>query len=100
MRGPSVNEKPSLRDGGAISPLLTKRDFCTLLSLSERKFEQLRAAGIVGAPLELSPRVARWTQADYDETVRRLPRREGAPEPARLAEGRRARIERMKGGQP
>jgi hypothetical protein len=78
-------------------PLLTEADFRALLGgMSERKFQQLRAAGIVGAPLELGPRVARWTHADYLETVARLPRREKAPEPETLGAARRARIEAMK----
>ncbi len=81
----------------APGPLLTEAAFRALLGgMSERKFKELRAAGIVGAPLELGPRVARWTHADYLETVARLPRREKAPEPATLATARRARIEAMK----
>jgi hypothetical protein len=64
--------------------------------MSERKFQQLQAAGIVGAPLQLGPRVPRWTHADFLETVARLPRREKAPEPKSLAVARRARIEAMK----
>ena len=78
-------------------PLLTEAAFRQLLGgMSERKFKQLRALGIVGAPLELGPRAARWTQEDYLATLQRLPRREQAAEPVSLAEGRRARIERMR----
>lgn len=66
--------------------------------ISERKFKELRATGIVGAPLELGPRVARWTHADFEETLQRLPRREPKPEPETLASGRRAKIERLKSG--
>lgn len=77
--------------------LLTEATFRALLGgMSERKFKQLRAAGIVPAPLELGPRVARWTPSDYAETLARLPRRERAPEPETLATARRARIESMK----
>ena len=86
------------------SPLLTEAAFRALLGgMSERKFKELRAAGIVGAPLELGPRVARWTHADYLETVARLPRREKAPEPQTLATALRARIKAMNrqpGGAP
>ncbi len=82
---------------GEPKPLLTEAAFRALLGgMSERKFHELRASGIVGAPLELGPRVARWTQADFQETLARLPRRQAAPEPASLSAGRRARIEAMK----
>ena len=43
-----------------------------------------------------APRIARWTYADYLDTVARLPRRAPMPEPEILSAGRRARIERMK----
>lgn len=81
----------------APGPLLTEAAFRALLGgMSERKFKELRAAGIVGAPLLLGPRVSRWTHADYQATLARLPRREKAPEPETLATARRARIEAMK----
>jgi len=81
----------------APGPLLTEAAFRALLGgMSERKFKQLRADGIVGAPLLLGPRVSRWTHADYQDTLARLPRREKAPEPDTLASARRARIEAMK----
>lgn len=84
-------------EGGDARPLLTEAAFRALLGgMSERKFKELRAAGIVGAPLELGPRVSRWTHSDYMETVARLPRREKATEPETLSAGRRARIEAMK----
>lgn len=76
----------------APAPLLTKAAFRELLGgMSERKFDELRAAGIVPAPLELGPRVARWTRADFEETLQRLPRRAKAPEPEMLSAGRRKR---------
>jgi hypothetical protein len=85
--------------GQAPSPLLTKAAFRALLGgMSDRRFDELRAAGIIGAPLELSPRVPRWTHADYQETLARLPRRKPMPEPETLSTGRRERIERMKRG--
>jgi hypothetical protein len=77
--------------------LLTERDFRALLGgISERKFKMLRADGIVPAPLEFGPRLSRWTRDDFAETLSRLPRRAAQPEPTRLAEGRRARIEGLK----
>jgi hypothetical protein len=68
--------------------------------ISERKFKEMRAAGIVPAPLELGPRVARWTSADFDLILQRLRRRQKSLEPAMLAEGRRARAERTKAKNP
>ena len=74
-------------------PLLKETDFRALLGgMSERKFKQLRAAGLVSPPLDLGPRVSRWTHSDYLETLARLPRRERGPEPASLAQGRNARM--------
>ncbi len=95
----NVNGEHKTGDGGSARPLLTEAAFRELLGgMSERKFKELRAAGIVGAPLELGPRVARWTQSDYEATLQRLPRRKKAPEPVTLAQGRRARIEAVKAG--
>ena len=84
---------------GTIQPLLTEAAFrAGLGGMSERKFKELRAAGVVGPPLELGPRVARWTAADFEAAVARLPRRQAAPEPQTLSQGRRARIELAKRG--
>ena len=86
-----------IKESAPRGALLTESQFRERLGgMSERKFKQLRAAGIVGAPLELGPRVARWTEADFEATVARLPRREVKAEPTTLAKGRRARIERAK----
>lgn len=94
-----MNGEHKAGEGNRPAPLLKESDFRTLLGgMSERKFKQLRAGGIVGAPLELGPRVSRWTHEDYLATVARLPRRERASEPESLATGRRARIERVKRG--
>jgi predicted DNA-binding transcriptional regulator AlpA len=91
-----VNETAS-KSTGPLQALLTAADFRAALGgMSERKFNELRAAGVVPLPLELGPRVARWTQDDLAETIRRLPRREKATEPTTLSQGRRARIEAMK----
>lgn len=77
--------------------LLTEADFRAMLGgMSVRKFKALRAQGVVPQPLELGPRVARWTRTDYELTVARLPRRQTAPEPEKLGDARRARIERLK----
>lgn len=81
---------------GAPRELLTKESFRRLLNVSLRKFEELLAAGIVGPPLDLGPRAARWTYADYEATLVSLPRRERQPEPESLAAGRRRRIEALK----
>ena len=79
-------------------PLLSERAFRAALGgMSERKFQELRVTGVVDPPLMLGPRVSRWTPQDVAATVARLPRREKAPEPETLAQGRRARIERTRG---
>lgn len=82
-----------------VRPLLTEAGFRQLLGgMSERKFKELRAEGIVGAPLELGPRVARWTYGDFEDTIQRLPRRTFKPEPESLASGRRKHVDLMKAG--
>jgi hypothetical protein len=79
-----------------VERLLTEREFRLALGgMSERKFKELRARGLVGAPLELGPRAMRWTADDVAATIAALPRRARAPEPPQLAQGR-ARIEALK----
>lgn len=88
-----------VNDAQTSARLLTEADFRAKLGgMSERKFKELRAKGVIRPPLELGPRVARWTEQDFAETVAKLPRRERAPEPQTLAQGRRARIEHIKSG--
>jgi hypothetical protein len=80
--------------------LIDKASFRARLgNLGERTFDSLLARGIVPPPLELCPRVPRWTEQDVELTVSRLPRREKRQEPETLATGRRKRIEQLKGGQ-
>jgi hypothetical protein len=86
------------KTGGGAPQLLTKADLCKAYRISSRKFDELRAKGIIPAPLNLGPRCARWTTEDSAQMLAGLQRRELGPEPATLAEGRRARIEAMKGG--
>lgn len=78
--------------------LLTKKDLCARLDASERTVDELIAAGVIGPALELGPRMQRWTEADWEETLARLPRRARLAEPENLANGRRRRIEAMKAG--
>lgn len=95
----SVNGEHKTGEAAAPRALLKESDFRALLGgMSERKFKALRAAGVIPAPLELSPRVARWTHDDFAAVVAALPRREPAPEPLTLAQGRRARIDAIKRG--
>ena len=83
----------------SLQPLLTEKSLSSALGgISERKFKELRAAGVIPDPLELGPRAPRWTYQDYLEILRRLPRRQVRHEPETLAEGRRARIESLKAG--
>lgn len=75
--------------GAALKPLLKEADFRALLGgMSERKFKELRVQGIIPPPLELGPRVSRWTHEDYLATVERLPRRAPTPEPESLKAAR------------
>lgn len=94
----STAPSPRTADSAIVPPLLTEKTFRDSLGgMSERKFKALRAAGFIPDPLMLGERCPRWTQEDRAETLRRLPRRPLAPEPATLAEGRRQRIEAVKG---
>lgn len=94
-----MNGERKTGEGVAVRPLLTERQFRDFLGgMCERKFKQLRAAGVVSEPLELGGRLSRWTHEDLADTIARLPRRKRAPEPETLAAGRRTRIERIKAG--
>ena len=94
-----MNGEHKVAEGAAPRALLKESDFRQLLGgMSVRKFKALRAAGVIPTPLELSPRVARWTHDDFALVVASLPRREQAHEPPTLAQARRARIEAMKAG--
>lgn len=84
------------KTGAGATQLLTKADMRKALRVSDRKFDALRAQGIVPAPLNLGPRCARWTPEDLAAMVASLQRRELGPEPLTLAQGRRARIEATK----
>lgn len=95
----NVNGEHKVGSGAMARTLLTEADMCRELGdISERKFKELRAAGFIPDPLQLGPRCPRWTHDDLAEVIARLPRRERAPEPPTLAEGRRERIEKMKAG--
>ena len=79
--------------------LYSQSDLCKMLgNISQRKFKELQARGIIPPPLELGPRLARWTHDDRLSIVAALPRRERTQEPQTLAQARRARIEAMKAG--
>lgn len=67
--------------------------------ISERTFKSLRAQKVIPAPRVLGPRMHVWDfPQDVNAAIKRLPRKEPAPEPATLAAGRRRRIEAMKAG--
>lgn len=86
----------STRKSALLSPaggLMTEHQFAARLQISERKFHELRAQGVVGPPLVLGPRLSRWTEADYDAALCNLPRKHEREEPAQLL---RKRIERLK----
>lgn len=77
--------------------LLTRSMFRGLLGdVSERKFDEMLASGLINQPLELGPRAPRWTRDDYQQTVARLARRAPGGEPSQLAKARRERIDAMK----
>lgn len=92
-----MNGEHKAGEGNVPHPLLTEAELRNLLKVGERRFKELRAAGVICDPIELGPRASRWTWLDYERIVARLPRRARAQEPPALAQGRRARIELMKG---
>ena len=68
--------------------------------ISERTFKSLRAQKVIPAPRVLGPRMHVWDYPqDVNAAIKRLPRKEPAPEPVTLAVGRRRRIEALKAGQ-
>lgn len=94
---PATRSAPPVSQSPTHPPLFTKKTLRAALGgMSERKFDELRGAGVIGDPLALGPRCPRWTHHDYQEILRRLPRRPLRQEPTTLAEGRRERIEKLK----
>lgn len=74
--------------------LASEEFFADLLDVSRRTFKDLRAAGLIPDPFELGPRMPRWSMPeDYEEALRRIPRRSLKTEPETLAVSRRQRIE-------
>lgn len=74
---------------GRISPVfLNVRQAAELLGVSERKFHELRAAGLIPAPLRLSERASRWLRDELIQHVVRHAPRGTAAEPARLRHGK------------
>lgn len=82
------------KPGGGARGLLNEEQAAAFYGVGVRKFAELRAAGVVPAPVVLGPRALRWIPAELEASLQALPRVQALPMPAQL---RRARIESMKG---
>lgn len=75
--------------------LLTDSESAALFGVSVRTFHALRDESWMPKPIELGPRLLRWSRAELEDAVAAMPRQSGRSEPAALA---RSRIDRMKRG--
>lgn len=78
---------PSTGDAAA-RQFLDVRKAAQLLGVSERKFHELRAEGLVPEPLRLGARVLRWERHELIDHVRSHAPRGAGPEPQWLADAR------------
>lgn len=78
----------------SISPmLLTEEEAAALYGISERKFAELRGdeAFRLPKPIQLGPRLLRWSRAELEAAIANMPRQRTATEPLQLAKARAAR---------
>jgi predicted DNA-binding transcriptional regulator AlpA len=73
--------------------LLTDEESASALGMSVRKFRELADEPWMAKPVQLGPRMLRWSFAELQEAIGRMPRQQTRQEPASLA---RARINSMK----
>jgi len=78
--------------GGSALLLLSEKQAAALYGVSDRKFHDLRVAGLVGDPIVLGPRLLRWPRAEIEAAIARMPRQKlASAEPLQLAKARAAR---------
>lgn len=76
--------------------LLADEQAAEYLSVSVRKFHELRSESWMPRPVVLGPRLLRWARAELDAAIAGMPRQqEASAEPAQL---RRGKIEAIKAG--
>lgn len=73
--------------------LATDEESAIALGMSVRKFRELADEPWMPKPVQLGPRMLRWSLAELQEAILRMPRQTVRSEPAALA---RSRIDRMK----
>lgn len=79
-------ESPSV-DATAVSVrmLLSEKEAAFLWGMSERKFADLCKEPWMPKPLELGPRLLRWSRAELDAAVANMPRKSARTVPTELA---------------
>ena len=82
---------------GAQRKLWTPHDYRAYLAVGERTFLEMEAKGQLAAARMFGPRLKRYIPEECEARAFAMPQ-EKAPEPAQLANARRARIDRMKAG--
>lgn len=75
--------------------LFTDAEAAAYYGISRTKFHELRHEAWMPKPVVLGPRLLRWSRAELDAAIARMPRQEHPQEPEQL---RRAKIEKMKRG--
>ena len=78
------------------SALVNAKGAADIFGVGERKFHELRAAGLAPPAVVLGPRLLRWVRAELIAAAATLPRQKAGhtPEPAQLALGKAAKRQR------
>jgi predicted DNA-binding transcriptional regulator AlpA len=75
--------------------LLTDDESAAFLGISVRRFHELRHEEWMPAPKTFGPRSLRWSRAELEAAIEKMPRQSKlGPEPTQLAKGRAARAGR------
>jgi predicted DNA-binding transcriptional regulator AlpA len=81
-------------NAGIVPLLLTTPEAAALLGVGTTTFHELRSAPWMPAPVQLSPRVVRWSRSELEDAISRMPRQIVLAEPTQLHRGReRKRLE-------
>lgn len=92
---PTTSHSVALALDGVQPYLLTERQAAAFLQVGERTFAELRKQAWMPRPIQLGPRLLRFSREELVRAIAEMPRYEGRDEPAQL---RQARVVRVKAG--
>jgi predicted DNA-binding transcriptional regulator AlpA len=92
---PTANHPAQPTPDGIQPYLLTERQAAAFLQVGERTFAELRKEKWMPRPIQLGPRLLRFSREELIRAIAEMPRYEGRDEPSQLRE---ARVVRVKAG--